>query len=472
MSLISLYYLLFILLVAIAFRFLNAQQRLLLITIASLIFIGFHSWFSVIFILISSCTNFYFGKYLSINKNKNIFITAILTNTFFLFLFKYFHFSKGLNLGAANFQISSIAVALGISYYTLQNIAYLIETYNDRIKPVTNVFQFISFNAFFPKVTSGPIESPKKFLQTLGNLNNSSQKDWAYGLQRIGIGFFKKMVIADRLAPLVSRTFELDGPSQGFTAWVGVCLFTVQLYFDFSGYIDIAIGSARLLGIRLTENFNLPFRATSISEFWRRWHITLFEWIKLYLYLPVVYYFRSYKKWSVIAGLAIVFLLSGFWHGLGLTFLTWACLHILFITYEVLTKQKRKKFANKISKYFYIPASIFITFNLVCFSELFFRSSSMSSAYLLLKRIFVLPFFPKDWTADFWAPLIGGGSQEHLFNIYCTFVLFIGFILFEKKIYKNAVSENLNIMVWLVLLIVFFVFCIFESGEEFIYLQF
>jgi len=445
---------------------------LLIITFASLIFIGFYSWFSVVFILISSCINFYFGKYLSLNKKKSVLISTVLTNTFFLFVLKYFNFSQGLNLGAANFQISSIAVALGISYYTLQNIAYLIETYNDRIKPTDNIFQYICFNAFFPKVTCGPIESPKLFLKTLGNLPIASKEDWICGIQRIGIGLFKKMVIADRIAPIVSRTYELDVPSQGFTTWIGICLFTVQLYFDFSGYIDIAMGSARLLGIRLTENFNHPFRATSISDFWRRWHITLFDWIKLYLYFPIVYYFRSYKKWSVIFGLGIVFLLSGLWHGIGLTFLTWACLHILFITYEVLTKQKRKKYAKKISSYIYTPISIFITFNLVCFSELFFRSKSMTNAFALLERTFTFSFFPKNWTIDFWAPLIGGGSQEHLFNIYCTFIIFILFIIFEKTIYQKAISKKINILVWLILFLVFFVFGIFESGEEFIYLQF
>jgi len=471
-TLVSIKYLLFLTIILILYRLVLPKMRVPLLTLASLIFIGFYNWFSLIFILVICCINFFLGKYLSKNKNKVVFVAGILLHTFFLFFLKYFHFSKGINFDAANFQVSSFAIALGISFYTLQNIAYLIEVFKDRIKPINNFFQLILFNAFFPKIISGPIESPNSFLSKLKELPSPNTNDLAYGVQRIAFGFFKKMVIADRLAPIVARTFDLEVPLQGFVTWTGICLFTIQLYFDFSGYIHIAVGSARLFGIRLSENFNFPLRANSISDFWRRWHITLIEWIKLYLYFPVVYRLRKVKKWNIIIGFALVFLLSGLWHGVGLTFFVWAICHIIYLTYEILTKKKRKNWSKKIPQYIYQPISIFITFNLVCLSELFFRASSINNAINLLENTFTKPFFPQNWIAEFWALLIGGGSQEELFNIYCTFLLFTIFLLFERKIYKNAVSENINIFIWIVLLIIFFVFGIFESGAEFIYLQF
>ena len=472
MSLVSIQYLAFLLIVVLINYYSPIKYRNWVLLIASLFFIGFYNLFSLAFLLLISSLSFFAGKFLSNNKSKPVYYLSCAVNLFSLFFLKYFHFEKGLNWDAANFQIEAIAIALGISFYALQNISYLIEVYKDRIKTTDHFIDFVLFNSFFAKVISGPIESPKTFLPGLRSIEGPDWHDFNYGLQRMGIGFLKKMVLSDRIAPIVAKTFDQNLPMEGFTVWVGVCLFSVQLYFNFSGYTDIAIGSARLLGIKLSENFNFPFRATSISDFWRRWHISLMDWLKLYLYFPVVYNYRKHKKYSVFGGLILVFLLSGFWHGLGLTFFVWSVCHMVYVIAENLLKKSKLFSLKRIPKAVKVPFQIFLTFNLFCFSELFFRSKNISQSLDLLDKLFVFPFFPSNWLNDFWALLIGGGTQEDLFNIYITFSLVVCFLLFEKKIFFAAVSERFNYLLWLLILAIIFIFGIFHSGEQFIYLQF
>jgi len=476
--LVSLTYLFFLSIVLIIFYNSPTSWRLILLLIASLFFLGFYHFYSVLFLLGLTTFTLFIGKLLqdSVEKkvvSKTIFYFGLSVHLFFLFGLKYIEINAqglGLNIDSGTFQTHTFFVALGISFYTLQNISYLIEIYLGRIKEEKNYLAFFTYNAFFPKLISGPIEPTRSFLPQLKSLDISF--DWGnfnYGIQRIFIGFFKKMVLSDRLLPLVENTFGLETPATGLTCWVGICLFTLQLYFDFSGYMDIALGSARLFGLKLSENFNYPLRATSIADFWRKWHITLLNWLTQYLYYPIVYRFRQWKKVSVIFALTVVFLLSGIWHGIGWTFLMWSLCHIIYLSVEVITKSYRVKLSQKTPSGFYTFFSIFITFNLVCLGQLFFRASSLENIISLLKRVFSFPILEH---RTFFVYLAGGGTQEHMFNIYSTFILVALFLFFEKRICEHFFSEDLKIFSLFLGILLLLIFGIFNSGAQFIYLQF
>ncbi len=476
--LVSLAYLVFLSVVLIVFYNIPTSWRLFFLLSVSLLFLGYYHFYSVLFLVGLTAFTLFIGKHLqdSIEKkaaSKTIFYFGLLVHLLFLFGLKYVDVHAqgiGLNIASGTFQTQTFLVALGLSFYTLQNIAYLIEIYLGRTKVEKNYLAFFTYNAFFPKLISGPIESTRSFLPQLKSLDQSF--DWAnfnYGIQRIFMGLFKKMVLAERLLPLVNNTFGLETPATGLTCWVGICLFTLQLYFDFSGYMDIALGSARLFGLKLSENFNYPFRATSIADFWRKWHITLINWLTQYLYYPIVYRFRQWKKASVLLALTLVFLLSGIWHGIGWTFLLWSFCHIIYLSFETLTKSYRVRLSQKMPSTFYTFLSIFITFNLVCLGQLFFRASSLENAFDLLKRVFSFPILERP---TFFAYLADGGTQEHLFNIYSTFLLVGLFLLFEKRICQHFFSENLKVLSLFIGILLLMIFGIFDSGAQFIYLQF
>lgn len=475
MALVSASYLLFLIVLLLLFYQIEQNKtRLHLLLAASLFFIAQYNLFSVFFLLATAFFTWYIGNILSSRKSKIILWSSILLHVFVLLGIKYLNLGKSLiNFDSLHFQTEAIIIALGVSYYTLQNISYIFETYSNRLEPTKDISNFLLYQAFFPKLTSGPIEMPKAFFKQLNKPAVSfSWQNVNYGFQRILLGFFKKMVLADRLAPIVANIYTQDTSAEGFTLWFGICLFTLLLYFDFSAYMDIAIGSARLFGIRLSENFNYPLRTTSISAFWRTWHITLIQWLTQYLYYPIVYTFRRNPTFAILLAITVVFTLSGLWHGWGLTYIVWVACHVMYLSFETLTKKQRNGLSKKITPWLYTPFSILITFNLVCFAHLFFRSDSLTTAYTLLQKVFVMPFFPSDLRANFLASLAHGGSQEDIFNILFTF-LFCGlFLATEKKICTYYQSEKFRFIATFLLLLIIFVFGIFNAGEAFIYLQF
>lgn len=269
------------------------RYRLWILIFFSVLFIGMFNWASLLLILFASTLTFIAGP--KVQENKLLFWSLIVFHVFCLFGLKYLFVTENTLGDVAHFQQNAHIVFFGLSFYTLQNIAYLVSIYRGMSKASTNYLAFFTFNAFFPKVASGPIESYHEFGHRLETISETrfSIDNLIYGVQRIALGFFKKMVLADRLAPLVANVYGLETPLEGLPLWVGICLFTLQLYFDFSGYMDIVLGSARLFNIRLSENFNRPLSATSISELWRRWHITLIKWLTQYVYYPIVYRMRK-----------------------------------------------------------------------------------------------------------------------------------------------------------------------------------
>ncbi len=438
--------------------YLPQRYRALLLLAGSFVFIGFHNIASLTTLVLLSIFNFYIAK----NIQRPAYLLGILINAAAILLFSYFNTAPGgfiFSFSAISFDITGFVIALGLSFYSLQNIAYLTEIYFKHLSPEHRLSKYMLYNAFFPKIISGPVLLPAEFIPQISGFN------------RLLLGLFKKMVIADRLFPAVHSVFDFSDKYHGLTTLAAAYLFTVQLYFDFSGYTDMALGISKMLGYNLKENFNLPLRSTSVSEFWRRWHISLISWFSNYIYYPLVYRLRNYKKMAALTGIAITFLISGIWHGTGFTFLAWAFCHAIYLGFELLTKKTRAQLSEKFNNSFYKLISIFIVFNLVCFSNIFFRASSFERAIQLIKNTFT-NFFPENLLRDFVAPLAVGGHQLDEFNFYISIVIATLFLVFERKINRFATSEKWNMIFVVSCILMIMLFGIFNSGERFIYMQF
>jgi D-alanyl-lipoteichoic acid acyltransferase DltB (MBOAT superfamily) len=354
----------------------------------------------------------------------------------------------------------------------LQNIAFLTDSYFKRLKFKTTFLEFSLYAVFFPKILTGPIEFPKEFIPQIQSLNDRKQL-LIEGSQRILLGLVKKIVIADRLAELVHYNFDLETSGFGVTNLVVAAIFTFQLYFDFSGYTDIAIGSSKMLGIDLKENFQFPLGSKSITDFWRKWHISLTSWLTNYIFYPLSFRMRKWNKIGVIIAIIITFLISGIWHGFALTFLMYALLHSLYLIIELITQNQREKFKQLIPNTIHTIISTLITFNLVSLSLIFFRSESLNKAIFILKSIFdYKQFFPPNWERDFFAKLATGGELDILFNFFVTSILLLFMLLLEKKIRTIIQKNNFNWFYFTICILVIFMFGVFKSRDQFIYSQF
>ena len=315
-------------------------------------------------------------------RARQFLIIGVCASVFFLFFYKYLNFVCTAFTGGRN--VLSLVVPMGISYITFQCISYLVMAYRRQIRVLTNPAWFFLYALFFPKVTAGPIESPDRFF---GELQRRRRLTWRNTLASsvlIAVGFVKKCAAADLIAPAVNAVFQAPGQADGLSTLIAVILYSAQIYFDFSGYTDIALGSARLFDIQLTENFNHPYAATSVVDFWRRWHISLSEWLKNFVYFPLggsrVRPLRRYLN------VMIVFLTSGLWHGASMTFVVWGLLHGLFQVLEISLGKllPRRRQAGRIR----LALSHVRTLALIATGWVFFRAETLSSAVQVLQSVF------------------------------------------------------------------------------------
>jgi alginate O-acetyltransferase complex protein AlgI len=391
MQFCSIQYLLFLVPVCLVFRLTPAAYRYLVLVAASLLFVALLSLPALLVLLLFSGLTYGSGMLLdrSAKYRSVLYLASLFLQLSCLILLKYVESGQqGLRFFPHDigFQMHVLLFAIGFSFYTLQHIAYLTEVYFRRMPACHQPLRFLLFSAFFAKINAGPLAKAKEFLPQT-HIPLASSDDLRLGVERIALGFFKKMVLADRLAPIVSQLFDPAVHAGSAATAAGICLFTIQLYLDFSAYTDIAIGTAYLFGIRLPENFNFPFRATSVSEFWRRWHMSLITWFSQYIYYPLVFKGRRLGQIAVFAGIALTFLASGIWHGIGKTFFCWSVLHMLYLSFERLGSKKRRAWAERNPSNLYRLAGLVITFLLVCFSNLFFRSANMPEARHLLTQL-------------------------------------------------------------------------------------
>jgi len=320
-----------------------------------------------------------------------------------LFFFKYFNFisssvtglltSLGMDVPPVEFNL---ILPVGISFYTFQTLSYAIDVYRGTVKAERHFGYYALFVSFFPQLVAGPIERPDNLLPQLRADNRPSWRNTIGGLRKMLIGFFKKVVVADMLATYVNSVYNDAAGASGLGVVLATVMFAFQIYCDFAGYTDIAIGCAEIMGIRLMKNFNLPYTAQSIKEFWARWHISLSTWFRDYLYIPLGG--NRCSKFRHQLNVMIVFLVSGLWHGAAWSFVIWGALHGSYQIIGYLTKPTRQKLLAKLG----VPEDVgwlkfarqCFTFVLVNFAWIFFRANSFADLKLLISKLFT------DWSLD------------------------------------------------------------------------
>ena len=324
-----------------------------------------------------------------------------------LFFYKYFNFLSGSVTGIAayfGYEIDAITLNLvlpvGISFYTFQTLSYVIDVYRGDVKSERNFFFYALFVSFFPQLVAGPIERPDNLIPQLRDPKPFNLDNAIKGAKHMLVGFFKKVCVADTVAVYVNAVYNKPDEATGIGVIIATVLFAVQIYCDFSGYTDIAIGCARIMGIRLMKNFDHPYHATSIKEFWSRWHISLSSWFRDYLYIPLGGNRRG--RFRQLINLMIVFLVSGLWHGAAWTFVIWGAIHGIYQIFGNLTWKPRNKLLSLVGlserSLGIVWIRRFITFVLVSFAWIFFRANSLGDVVLLLQRLF---------TAEGWQLPIG-----------------------------------------------------------------
>ena len=325
-------------------------------------------------------------------KRKACLALSLSVNLGLLFWFKYFGFFEA-NLGGLlshfdlNYRASGLQIVLpvGISFYTFQKLSYIIDVYRGVTKPEHHLGRFALYVAFFPQLVAGPIERSTQLLPQFGRKNRVEWARVRSGLLLMGAGFFKKMVVADRLAAYVDGVYDHPGEFAGLSVLIATYFFAFQIFCDFSGYSDIAIGSARVLGYDLMQNFRRPYHADSVAAFWRRWHISLSTWFRDYVYIPLGGNRVARRRW--LLNIAIVFLLSGLWHGASWTFILWGGLHGFYIVLGHVTGPCRSRLAGVCglakAPRLWRSLRVLATFHLVLFGWVFFRANSLGDVSLL-----------------------------------------------------------------------------------------
>ena len=323
-------------------------------------------------------------------------ITAVTVSLLVLFFFKYFNFLS--NTVTAIFGLSEFTLDLilpvGISFYTFQTLSYVIDVYRGTLPAERHFGYYALYVSFFPQLVAGPIERPENLIPQLKTKNPFTANDFTVGMKFMMVGFFKKIVVADQISKYVDAVYNnATGGAEivnGLTVAIATVLFAVQIYCDFSGYTDIAIGCARVLGIRLMQNFNDPYSAVNIKDFWRRWHISLTSWFTDYVYIPLGG--SRCKKWRHLLNVMIVFLLSGIWHGAAWTYVLWGVVHGVYQIVGNLTAKSRSKIIARIGIVENSPFDIWsrrvITFILVSLAWMIFRANSFADLGILMKTLF------------------------------------------------------------------------------------
>jgi alginate O-acetyltransferase complex protein AlgI len=330
-------------------------------------------------------------------KRKNILIISILSTCTVLFIFKYFNFfNTNLTLLANwlhwNYPIQALNLILpiGLSFHTFQSLSYVIEVYRGNQKAEKDFGIYALYVMFFPQLVAGPIERPQNLLHQFYEKHDFDYKQVTDGLKIMAWGMFKKVVIADRLANFVNTVYDKPSEYQGISLIVATVFFAFQIYCDFSGYSDIAIGAAQVLGFKLMDNFNRPYSSRSIVEFWKRWHISLSTWFKDYLYIPLGGNRVSVPRWYL--NLIITFLVSGVWHGANWTYIVWGTLHGLYMVIGRYTEDIRKKIVSFTlldrNSRFYDFLQVMTTFILVTFAWIFFRAKNIHDAIYIVTHLF------------------------------------------------------------------------------------
>lgn len=437
----------------------------LFLLLVSYVFYGWWDWRFLSLIFASSLVDFVAGRQISTSQNegfRKIWLSlSLVFNLGLLGFFKYFNFfvseletlflDAGIHTDTFTLQI---ILAVGISFYTFQTMSYTLDVYHKKLKASDNFVEFAAYVSFFPQLVAGPIERAKALLPQFERARGFDVQQAISGLRLIIWGLFKKVVIADSLAPQVNEIFNNYQDESGATLVLGAIFFAFQIYGDFSGYSDIAIGCAKLLGFELMSNFKFPYFSRDIAEFWRRWHISLSSWFRDYLYIPLGGSRGS--KLKTVRNVFIIFLVSGFWHGANWTFIAWGGLHALFFL-PLLLRNKNRQYTDSIigeSGFHWRDwLNVLITFTLVCIGWVFFRAESVSHAVSYLTSI------TPTMASNYWS-----------FLLYPACLLVMEWFLRKDE---RLESRGLKAYEIFLLALLFVVVVLFNTAKvDFIYFQF
>ncbi|MBT4779931.1 MAG: MBOAT family protein [Polaribacter sp.] len=372
-----------------------------LIVLASYLFYGWWDWRFLSLILFSTLVDYTIGRKLKSEKNqtkrKILLWTSIFVNLGFLGFFKYANFFLDNFTAAFSFFGSEIAthsldiiLPVGISFYTFQTLSYTIDVYKQKLEPTNDFIVFSAFVSFFPQLVAGPIERATNLLPQFYKKRTFELSKAVDGMRQILWGLFKKIVIADSCAELANQIFNNSAEMNGSTLVLGALFFTFQIYGDFSGYSDIAIGTSRLFGFNLMQNFKFPYFSRDIAEFWRRWHMSLSTWFRDYLYIPLGG--SRGGTWMKVRNTFLIFIVSGFWHGANWTFIAWGTLHAIYFLPLLLTNKNRNNL-EIVAQGNYLPTArellqMLSTFTLTVFAWIIFRANDITHAFHYISEIF------------------------------------------------------------------------------------
>jgi len=457
----------------------NLKLQNFLIVVASYVFYGWWDWRFLALILFSTVVDYSVGIALAKQNNqfrrKVLLWISILVNLGFLGFFKYYNFFLDNFITAFTFFGSeikanplNIILPVGISFYTFQTLSYTIDVYKRKLEPTRDFVVFSAFVSFFPQLVAGPIERATHLLPQFYNKRQFDYHNAVDGMRQILWGLFKKIVIADNCAQYANTIFNNSDAYSGSTLALGALFFAFQIYGDFSGYSDIAIGTSRLFGFDLKQNFAFPYFSRDIGEFWRRWHISLSTWFRDYLYIPLGG--SRGTKWNQVRNLFIIFIVSGFWHGANWTFIVWGALNAIYFLPLLLTNSNRNNL-DTVAKNTYLPNtkeifSILLTFGLTVFAWIFFRANNIEHAFsyinrLFSKSLFSFPVFEKD------------NSTKLIVLLVVCFVI-IEWIGREHKyaIEHLGLNWNSKLRYLMYFIIVIMLFWFGGNDQQFIYFQF
>jgi alginate O-acetyltransferase complex protein AlgI len=453
----------------------NLKLQNFLIVIASYFFYSWWDWRFLILIFISTIIDYSVGYGLAKEDNKIkrklLLWISIILNLGFLGFFKYYNFFLDNFITAFSFfgtNINSnslnIILPVGISFYTFQTLSYTIDIYKRRIEPTKDFIGFSAFVSFFPQLVAGPIERASNLLPQFYKKRKFEYNNAVDGLHLILWGLFKKVVIADTCAEYANAIFNNSDKFSGSTLVLGAVYFTFQIYGDFSGYSDIAIGTSKLLGFDLKRNFAFPYFSRDIAEFWRRWHISLSTWFRDYLYIPLGG--SNGSKWMQIRNIFIIFIVSGFWHGANWTFIIWGALNALYFL-PLLLLNKNRRFIAIVAKEKMFPNiqeffQILITFSLTVFAWIFFRVENIGHGYRYISEIFSPSLIS-----------VPGFKKPVIIFLILFLIIIEWFGRKHEHALDNIVTTKFRPLKWLFYYVLVMLIMLFAGQEkQFIYFQF
>lgn len=434
----------------------------------------------VVLIIVSTLIDYYAARQISSAstpaRRKTYLTLSLLSNLGLLFSFKYLSFfNESLRAVFHQFDLFysvpafDLLLPVGISFYTFQTISYTIDVYKGVIQPERHLGKFALYVTFFPQLVAGPIERSGNLLPQLQSLRYKFDHDRVVdGLRLMVWGFFKKVVIADRLAACVNLVYNNPAEYHGMQVVLATVFFAFQIFCDFSGYSDIAIGAAKILGVDLMKNFDKPYSARSISEFWKRWHISLSTWFKDYVYIPLGG--NRVIKWRWYYNLFITFLISGLWHGANWTFIVWGALHGFYLVFAIVARPAKDALIKRagLDKFpgLLKASQVISTFILVNLGWVFFRANNLSDAMLLLQNMFA--FAPLTEIFD----LITPGAL--LINLALIAVLELAHYFETDKEFIRSLSARPALVRWpaYVAVTLAILYLSTSGGQQFIYFQF